>query len=195
MTKLFNSYYVNIVEKCSGTKPKTFSTNFENTYSLVTDVVNSYKNHPRIIKLKQVVNGSAVPESERFSSKTVNEIEIKDLLKNLGTIKASNIDSIPPKFLRLSADFLTPLLTKAINRNIKQTVFPENAKTASVIPLYKGKPNNNEMSNFRPVSALNTFYKVYNKVIQDQIVCGMEKYFSPFLSAYRKNNILKNKSY
>ena len=195
MTKLFNSYYVNIVEKCSGTKPKTFSKNFENTYSLVTDAVSSYKNHPRIIKLKQVVNGSAVPESERFSSKTVNEIEIKDLLKNLGTKKASNIDSIPPKFLRLSADFLTPLLTKAINRNIKQTVFPENAKTASVIPLYKGKPNNNEMSNFRPVSALNTFYKVYNKVIQDQIVCGMEKYFSPFLSAYRKNNILKNKSY
>ena len=165
MTKLFNSYYVNIVDKCSGTKPKTFTTNFENTCSLVTDVVTSYKNHPRIIKLRQVVNESAVPESERFSSKTVNEIEIKDLLENLGTKKASNIDSIPPKFLRLSADFLTSLLTKAINRNITQTVFPENAKTASVIPLDKGKPNNNEMSNFRPVSVPNTFYKVYNEVI------------------------------
>ena len=43
------------------------------------------------------------------------------------------------------------------------------------------------MSNFRPVSVLNTFSKVYERVMKDQIVCGMEKYFSPFLSAYRKN--------
>ena len=31
LTKLFNSYHINIVEKSSGTKPKTFGTNFENT--------------------------------------------------------------------------------------------------------------------------------------------------------------------
>ena len=82
---------------------------------------------------------------------------------------------------------MTPLLTKAKNTSIAQNVFPENAKTASVIPLDKGKLNKNEMSNFRPVSALNTFSKIYERVIEDQIVRGMEKYFSPFLSAYRKN--------
>ena len=36
MTEVFNSYYMNIVEKSSGTKPKTFGKNFENTaYSLL----------------------------------------------------------------------------------------------------------------------------------------------------------------
>ena len=64
-------------------------------------------------------------------------------------------------------------------------VFPENAKTASMIPFDKGQPN--KMSNFRLVSVLNTFSKVYEKVIIDQIACGMKKYFSPFLSTYRKN--------
>ena len=87
---------------------------------------------------------------------------------------------------------MTPLLTKAINTSIAQNVFPENAKTASVIPLDKGKPNKNEMSNFRPVSVLNTFSKIYERVIKDQIVRGMEKYFSPFLSAYRKNYSSQN---
>ena len=52
------------------------------------------------------------------------------------------------------------------------------------------------MSNFRPVSVLNTFSKVYERVIKEQIVCGMEKYFSLFLPAYRKNyssqNILRS---
>ena len=191
MTKLFNSYYINIVEKSSDTK--TFGTNFENTsVQSVRDIVNSYKNHPSIIKIKQVVNGSNVSNSERFSFKMVNESEIKDLLKNLDIKKASGIDTIPPKLVKLSADFLTPLLTKAINTSIAQNVFPENTKTASVIPLDKGKPNKNEISNFRPVSVLNTFSKIYERVIKDQIVCGMEKYFSPFLSAYRKNYSSQN---
>ena len=172
---------------------KTFGINFKNTsVQSVRDIVNSYKNHPSIIKIKQVVNGSNVSDSERFSFKTINESEIKDLLKNLDINKASGIDTIPPKLVKLSADFLTPLLTKAINTSIAQNVFPENAKTASVIPLDKGKPNKNEMSNFRPVSVLNTFSKIYERVIKDQIVHGMEKYFSPFLSAYRKNYSSQN---
>ena len=54
--KLFNSYYINIAEKSSGTKPKTFGIKFENTsVQPVRDIVNSYRNHPRIIKIKQVL--------------------------------------------------------------------------------------------------------------------------------------------
>ena len=62
LTKLFNSYYINIFEKSSGTK--TFGTNFENnSVWSVRDIVNSYKNHPSIIKIKQVVSGSDVSET------------------------------------------------------------------------------------------------------------------------------------
>ena len=105
----------------------------------------------------------------------------------------SGIDTIP-KLVKLSTDFLTPLLTKVINTGITHIVFPENAKTASVIPLDKSKPNKNEMSNFRRMNVRNTFSKDYEKVIKDQLVCGMEKYFPPFLSAYRKNYNLQNNS-
>ena len=165
LTKLFNSYYINIVEKSSGTKPKTFGTNFENTsVRSVRNIVNSYKNHPSIIKIKQLVNGSDVSDSERFSFKTVNESEIKDLLKNLDIKKATGIDTIPLKLLKLSAECLTPLLTKVMKTSLAQNVFPEKAKTALVIPLDKGKPNKNEMSNFIPVSVLKTFSKVYEIV-------------------------------
>ena len=171
MTKLFNSYYINIVEKSSGTKPKTFGTNFENTsIQSVRDIANSYKNHPSIIKIKQVVNRSDVSDSERFSFKTVSKSEIKDHLKNLDIKKTIGIDTIPPKLVKLSADSLTPLLTKAINTSIGQNVFPENAKTTSVLPLDKSiKKNKNKITNFRPVSVLNTFSKVCESVIKDQI--------------------------
>ena len=47
-----------------------------------------------------------------------------------------------------------------------------------VIPLDKGKLNKNKISNFRPVRILNTFSKIYEKVIKDQLVSGLDKYLS-----------------
>ena len=86
--------------------------------------------------------------------------------------------------MKLSAEILSTLLSIAINNNLKYGVFPNDAKIASVIPL--DKPNKNEISSFRPVSILNTFSKIYEKVIKDQLVSGLDKYLSSFISAYRK---------
>ena len=83
-------------------------------YSLLEILAILTKNHPSIIKIKQVANGSDNSDSERFSLKTVNETEIK---------KTSGIDAIPPKLIKLSAKFLTALLMKAINTSITQNAF------------------------------------------------------------------------
>ena len=56
--------------------------------------------------------------------------------------------------------------TSTLNKEMMPKV-PDYAKIASAIALDKGKPNQNEMSNFRPVSILNTFSKIYEKVIKD----------------------------
>ena len=74
-----------------------------------------------------------------------------------------------------------------MNSSIENSVFPENAKIASVLPLDKGKPDKNDISSFRPVGLLNTFSKFYERVIKDQLVQSMENYFSPMVSAYRKH--------
>ena len=58
-----------------------------------------------------------------------------------------------------------------------------------MIPLYKRKPNKNEISNYRPVSVINTFSKFYEKVIKKQLVRFMEEYCSPLISAYRTNAV------
>ena len=51
----------------------------------------------------------------------------------------------------------------------------------------KGKPNKNDIANFRPVSILNTFSKIYERVIKNQLLHGMENVFLPQIPAYRKN--------
>ena len=70
---------------------------------------------------------------------------------------------------------------------MRQGVFPENAKVASVVPLDKGKPDKYDVLNSRPVSILNAFSKIYEKVIKNQLASYLDKYFFPFISAYRKS--------
>ena len=48
---------------------------------------------------------------------------------------------------------------------IKQRKYPGNAEVASVAPLDKSK-SSKYMSNFRPVSVMNTFSKIYEQVIK-----------------------------
>ena len=87
----------------------------------------------------------------------------------------------------MASNFSAPILTTAINFSVKSSVFPENAKVATVVPLGKGKPDKNDISNFRPVSLLNTCSKFYERLTKDQLVLSMETYFLPMVSAYRKN--------
>ena len=51
----------------------------------------------------------------------------------------------------------------------------------------KGTSKKNDLSNFQPVSVLTTFSKIYKKVTEKVIDTTMNKYLSPFVSAYQQN--------
>ena len=67
-------------------------------------------------------------------------ILLKILIKRLDTDKVAVIDTIPPKVL---VDFLTRLLTDAINQRIEKNICPDFAKIASLVSLDRGKKTNN----------------------------------------------------
>ena len=98
-------------------------------------------------------------------------------LNETDTKKTVGIDTIPNKLIKIVSNLLAPIFTTPINSSIENSVFPENAKVAPVVPLDKGKSDKNDISNFRPVSLLNTFLKIYKRVIKDQLVLSMENYF------------------
>ena len=63
--------------------------------------------------------------------------------------------------------------------------FSEGAKIASVRPIYK-KKSRNEIENYRPVSILNAFSKVYERYIHNSLTPFVDTFLSQFISAYRK---------
>ena len=66
-------------------------------------------------------------------------------------------------------------------------MFPDNAKIACISPLDKHTDDKYSLTNFRPVSILNTFSKIYEKIVKDIFISKMEHHFSPFISAYRRS--------
>ena len=66
-------------------------------------------------------------------------------------------------------------------------MFPDNAKTACVSPLDKDTDRRYSVTNFLPVSVLNTFSKIDKKIVKDFLISKIEHYYSPFISAYYKS--------
>ena len=58
-------------------------------------------------------------------------------------------------------------------------MFPDIAKIAGVSPLDIDTDDKYFVTNFRPVSVLNTFSKIYEKIVKDFLIGKMELHFSP----------------
>ena len=117
----------------------------------------------------------------------VSDCDAEQLLRNVDIKKSAGINMIPPKLIKLSAKVLSKPLVIAINNSSNKGIFPDNAKIACVSPLDKHTDDKYSVTNFRPVSVLNTFSKNYEKIVKNFLISKMKQNFSPFLSAYRKS--------
>ena len=61
-------------------------------------------------------------------------------------------------------------LTNLIKSNLKRNAFSDSAKVASTHPIFKGKGERTEIKNYRLVSILNCFQKVYKRFIQKNLM-------------------------
>ena len=99
--------------------------------------------------------------------------------------KPSGYDSLPPKLLKPGKDALTPPITTLVNMSIQQCVFPNCLKNAELSPVFK-KDDSMNKTNFRPVSILVCFSKIFEELYCDQLLDFFNKVVSKFLSAFRK---------
>ena len=73
---------------------------------VLCDIINAYKNHPSVKQIEKKFNGQNFFGKETFFFKPVTPPEIEKLIKCLNTNKAAGIDTIPPKLIKIAADFL-----------------------------------------------------------------------------------------
>ena len=99
--------------------------------------------------------------------------------------KATGFDNIPPRIVKLCAYELAVGFTELINKAIKENIYPDEMKLADLCPMFK-KKDDTLKNNYRPVSVLPVFSKIFEVVIADQLIAFFKHIFNSLLCAYRK---------
>ena len=106
--------------------------------------------------------------------KRVDETELGDILSNLKN-SAAGSDGIKPSLIKLvKTEIMEPLLF-LVNISLKQGVFPDLLKKAVVIPVHK-KCCKQTISNYRPVSILPAFSKIFERIMCHRLVEYLEAF-------------------
>ena len=113
---------------------------------------------------------------------------IKEITK-LKPNKSSGPDNIPPKIIKYAAEHIAPVLTHIFNLSMQQGIYPDMLKISKVIALYK-KGSKYLPENYRPISLLNIFDKILERLIYKRLVSFLNKHnmFYKFQFGFREGH-------
>merc|ERR1712015_386010 len=97
----------------------------------------------------------------------VDQTVILNLLSKTNISKAAGIDKLSGIFIKDGAEKIALHFTKIINLSIQSSSFPDLCKIAKLIALFK-KGVRTEVKNYRPISLLPLFSKIFEKVVHIQ---------------------------
>ena len=72
-----------------------------------------------------------------------------------------------------------------MNSSIRNGIFPDRLKVADITPIFK-KDDATNVKNYRPVSVLPAVSKIFERVIQKQLITHIDEHLSPYMCGYRK---------
>ena len=103
-----------------------------------------------------------------ISNEKISYKELNKALTELKRIKSCGYDDITSNVVIHVVECIRKPLFHLISSSFEHSTFPDKLKVAKVYPVYKNGDSNN-MSNYRPISLLPVFSKIYEKVIYNQI--------------------------
>ena len=109
--------------------------------------------------------------------------EVEKIIDALDIKKSTGPNSIPVFILKILKPFFSFWLSKLVNLCFEVGIFPDIFKIAKVTPLHK-KDSKLNFLNYRPISLLSVFSKIYEKLI-----------FTRIYSYLDKNNLIYNKQF
>ena len=161
-----------IIGKDSNNSTRKLSFNINNT--VVTDsevIANEFNNFFVSIGPTLASNITCSKDPLTYVNGIVNSIVVHnvtsmDIRTVISSLKNSSpgFDGIPSFVANQCIDYFIELLTYIINMSSMEGVFPSELKLAKVIPIFKSG-DSTKMSNYRPISILSFFSKIFEKLM------------------------------
>ena len=137
--------------------------------------------------MKIYPNSAASQENYEFRNYLSNRVSssifldspsLSEIVKSIQSLNMNKVlghDNISPLFLKTARDIVASFLQVFIEFSFKNGIFPDNCKTAKIFPLHK-KGDVNNPSNFRPISILSCFSKIFEQVLYNRPVKFLDKH-------------------
>ena len=99
---------------------------------------------------------------------------MKDIVLSLNTC-SPGWDLLTTKLVTNNVEKILEPLKHVLNLSVSKGIFPKELKIAKVIPLHKGNETN-IVNNYRPISLLPLFSKIYEKIMYTRLISFLETY-------------------
>lgn len=149
-------------------KANVFANYFESVYSLTEDY--GYNKHNNTINksYERIINNNTSNDNNDFNRIYSNDI--RAVIKTLKNKKAPGIDGVSNLQIKNCPNKLIAQLVYIYNYCLQNDYFPNIWKTAKMLPLPKPGKDSLFPQNYRPISLLNAFSKIFEKIIAKNIL-------------------------
>ena len=140
---------------------------------LILKILDKYKDHPSI-KLIKAKNNYQV-----FKFSQIDIEEVKKSFQSLDPKKVAQKDDIKTNLLKKNVDFFAKYTCDDINDSTRSSKLHNKMKQANITPAYKKE-------NYRPMSILPIFSKIYERCLYHQIATYFEHILSRCQCSFTK---------
>jgi hypothetical protein len=99
----------------------------------------------------------------------ITESEILAAVKCLKNNKSPGTDNIVNEHIKSSLNVMMPIYLKLFNVVFDKGIVPLSWTTGSIKPIYKNKGNPKEPENYRPISLLSCFGKLFTSILNNRL--------------------------
>ena len=115
------------------------------------------------------VSGPPRVLSVKFGLRPATYSELKFVIRSLNVRTSCGPEKIPVSFFQSFLGRLSSSLLHVINASIVSGIVPPAWKIAEVVPIYKGKDDPKNASNYRPISLLSVGSKILERLVSFQL--------------------------
>lgn len=113
------------------------------------------------------------PFRRNFFLQPISENLMLDYILGIAPKSSTDINGVSMKLLHLIAHSISLPLTFIFNLSMEEGVFPESLKISKVIPIFK-QGNASDMNNYRGVSLIDSFGKIFEKIVATRLRSFLE---------------------
>ena len=126
---------------------------------------------------------------QRLENVNFDEGKLLSFIRALNVNKAHGWDEISIRMVKMCGESLVKPLINIFSHSLQSGKFPSDWKKANIVPVYK-KGDKSIVKNYRPVSLLPIFSKLFEKCIYDTLYSYFEfkSLFSSCQSGFRKGD-------